>query len=50
MRRIHKVIEFQADGAQIDHGSAMDYVFPLQSPWDEADEKGGDKNAGQIAL
>ena len=29
LRRIHKVIEYKADGTIIDHGSAMDYIFPV---------------------
>ena len=28
LRRIHKVIEYRVDGSTIDHGSAMDYIFP----------------------
>jgi len=33
LRRIHKVIEFDADGNQIDHGSGLDYVFPPDPDW-----------------
>ena len=32
LRRIHKVIEYKADGSTIDHGNAMDYIFPPPPP------------------
>lgn len=32
LRRIHKVIEYKADGSTIDHGPAMDYIFPPAKP------------------
>lgn len=32
LRRIHKVIEYMSDGSTIDHGNAMDYVFPPPKP------------------
>lgn len=50
LRRIHSVIEFCRDGTIIDHGTAIDYVFPLQSPWDDETEKGDTDDAEQIAL
>ena len=28
LRRIHHVVEYQKDGPPIDHGSALDYIFP----------------------
>ena len=28
LRRIHKVIEYKADGSTIDHGNALNYIFP----------------------
>lgn len=33
LRRIHKVIEYKADGSTIDHGNAMDYIFPPAPDW-----------------
>lgn len=33
LRRIHKVIEYKADGSIIDHGCAMDYIFPPVPDW-----------------
>lgn len=33
LRRIHKVIEYKADGSTIDHGNAMDYIFPPVPDW-----------------
>jgi len=32
LRRIHKVIEYKADGSTIDHGNAMDYIYPPPEP------------------
>ncbi len=32
LRRIHKVIEFHKDGSTVDHGNAMDYIFPPPPP------------------
>lgn len=32
LRRIHRVIEYKADGSTIDHGPAMDYIFPSPKP------------------
>ncbi len=32
LRRIHKVIEYRTDGSVIDHGPALDYIFPPPSP------------------
>ena len=32
LRRIHKVIEYRKDGPPIDHGSAMDYIYPPPPP------------------
>lgn len=32
LRRIHKVIEYKSDGSTIDHGNAMDYIFPPPKP------------------
>ena len=32
LRRIHKVIEYKQDGTTIDHGNAMDYIFPPPPP------------------
>ena len=32
LRRIHHVVEYQKDGAPIDHGSALDYIFPPPPP------------------
>jgi len=29
LRRIHSVVEYHADGTTVNHGSALDYVFPL---------------------
>lgn len=49
LRRIHNVREFRTDGTIIDHGNALDYVFPLISPWDD-ESKGGAANHEQIAL
>lgn len=50
LRRIHSVKEFRANGTIIDHGSAIDYVFPLHSPWDEEAEEGGERDAEQIGM
>lgn len=33
LRRIHRVIEYNADGSTIDHGNAMDYIFPPAPDW-----------------
>lgn len=35
LRRIHHVIEYQQDGPPIDHGSAIDYIFPPEPPTPE---------------
>lgn len=32
LRRIHHVIEYRTDGPPIDHGSAIDYIFPPEPP------------------
>lgn len=32
LRRIHHVIEYRANGPSIDHGPALDYIFPPPSP------------------
>lgn len=32
LRRIHHVIEYQANGPPIDHGNATDYIFPPPPP------------------
>lgn len=32
LRRIHKVVEYRQDGSTIDHGNAMDYIFPPSKP------------------
>lgn len=32
LRRIHKVIEYKEDGSIIDHGNAMDYIYPPPEP------------------
>lgn len=32
LRRIHKVIEYKSDGSTIDHGNAMDYIYPPPPP------------------
>lgn len=32
LRRIQKVIEYQADGSTIHHGSALDYIYPPPEP------------------
>ena len=32
LRRIYKVIEYRKDGPPIDHGSAMDYIYPPPPP------------------
>ena len=32
LRRIHHVIEYKADGSTLDHGSALDYIFPPPKP------------------
>lgn len=32
LRRIHHVIEYQSTGPPIDHGSALDYIFPPPPP------------------
>lgn len=50
LRRIHSVKEFRTDGTIINHGSAIDYVFPLRSPWDEEAEKEGGENVEQIGI
>lgn len=43
LRRIHRVIEYRKDGAPIDHGPAIDYIFPLPPKWvqeaEEAEQK-----------
>ncbi len=50
LRRIHKVIEYKADGTIIDHGSALDYIYADINKFtvvtDCADPfgKGGEKN------
>ena len=33
LRRIHHVVEYKADGSTIEHGNAMDYVFPPVPDW-----------------
>lgn len=33
LRRIHKVIEYKKDGEIIDHGNAMDYIYPPVPDW-----------------
>lgn len=33
LRRIHKVIEYKADGSTIDHGNATDYIYPPVPDW-----------------
>lgn len=32
LRRIHHVIEYQANGPPIEHGNATDYIFPPSPP------------------
>ena len=32
LRRIHRVIEYRPDGSKVDHGSAMDYIYPPPEP------------------
>lgn len=32
LRRIHHVIEYRANGPPIDHGNALDYIFPPPAP------------------
>lgn len=32
LRRIHHVVEHRTDGPPIDHGSAIDYIFPHEPP------------------
>ena len=33
LRRIHRVIEYKADGSTINHGNATDYIFPPTPDW-----------------
>lgn len=33
LRRIHKVIEYKADGSTINYGNATDYIFPPTPDW-----------------
>ena len=33
LRRIHKVIEYKADFTTVDHGAALDYIFPPAPEW-----------------
>lgn len=33
LRRIGNVVEYKADGSTIEHGNAMDYVFPPVPDW-----------------
>ena len=33
LRRIHKVVEYHADGTTTNHGNATDYVFPPAPQW-----------------
>ena len=33
LRRIHRVIEYYSDGSTVDHGSAMDYIYPPPPEW-----------------
>ena len=33
LRRIHKVVEYRQDGSTIDHGNAMDYIYPPVPDW-----------------
>lgn len=35
LRRIHHVVEYRKDGPPIDHGSAIDYIFPPEPPTPE---------------
>ena len=43
LRRIHEVIEYRKDGEQINHGPAIDYIFPPPPEWvkeaEEAEQK-----------
>lgn len=40
LRRIHRVTEYRPGGEKIDHGRAMEYVFPKEVPgWAEEAEK-----------
>lgn len=32
LRRIHHVIEYRREGEPIDHGPALDYIFPAPPP------------------
>jgi len=32
LRRIHHVIEYQKSGPPIDHGNALDYIYPPPPP------------------
>lgn len=43
LRRIHQVIEYRKEGEPINHGSAIDYIFPPPPKWvqeaEEAEQK-----------
>lgn len=45
LRRIHHVVEYSKDGPPIDHGPALDYIFPPLPDWvkkaEEADRASG---------
>ncbi len=42
LRRIHHVVEYYSDGSSIDHGAALDYIFPPKTKEDEDFEEVAD--------
>lgn len=42
LRRIHHVVEYYDDGSSVDHGTALDYIFPPKTKEDEDFEEVAD--------